>query len=129
MRAVRQRGTPFERRIAAAVRRLGHYYRLNNRRLPGSPDLSNAKRGWAIFCNGCFWHGHKNCGKTKSGTGARVPARHAAFWRAKIAGNRARDARKCRELRAAGFRVLVVWECQLREAARLEDRLRRWLGA
>lgn len=127
MRKVRQRATPLERTVAAIVTRLGYRYRLNHRGLPGSPDLSNQTRGWAIFVNGCFWHGHKNCVKTKSDSGPRVPRRNRRFWTKKILDNRRRDARKCRELRALGFRVLIVWECQLRESWKLERRLARAL--
>lgn len=129
MRKVRQRATPLERAVAAIVTKLGYRYRLNHRGLPGSPDLSNQTHGWAIFVNGCFWHGHKNCVKTKSDSGPRVPRRNRRFWTNKILDNRRRDARKCRELRALGFRVLIVWECQLREPGKLERRLARALAA
>ncbi len=129
MRSVGQGGTPCERAVMEIVRLTGRRYRLNNRGLPGSPDLSNRTQGWAIFVNGCFWHGHKNCRKTKSKTNSRIPALHRRFWSAKIAGNRQRDARKCRELRAMGLKVLIVWECQLRMAGQVEERLRRVLPA
>lgn len=128
MRRVGQRATPPERKVAAILRGLGYRYRLNNRALPGSPDLSNQSRGWAVFVNGCFWHGHKNCVKTKSGAGPRVPKKNGRFWREKIGDNRRRDARKCRQLRALGFRVMIVWECQLRKAEEVERRIGRVLG-
>jgi DNA mismatch endonuclease (patch repair protein) len=128
MRRVRQRATPLERSVASIVSRLGYRYRLNHRSLPGSPDLSNQSRRWAIFVNGCFWHGHKNCVKTKSGAGSRVPRKNRRFWRTKIHDNRRRDASKCRALRGLGFRVIIVWECELRLADRLESRIRNVLG-
>lgn len=128
MRRVGQRSTPLERNVAAIVTRLGHRYRLNNRKLPGSPDLSNQARRWAIFVNGCFWHGHKNCVKTKSDSGPRVPRKNWKFWSGKIRGNRQRDARKCRELRALGFRVMIVWECQMRRVEEVERRIGKALG-
>ena len=109
------------------VRRLGHYYRLNNRKLQGSPDLSNQREGWAIFVNGCFWHGHKNCPKTKGGLKPRTPARNKRFWVGKIDANRKRDARKCLELRAAGLRAVIVWECELKFTDKVRDRLKRFL--
>ncbi len=126
MRRVGQRLTPLETRVAALLRGMGHRFRTNNGNLPGTPDLSNRSRGWAIFVNGCFWHGHKNCAKTKSGIAPRVPARNRRFWSAKIAGNRSRDARKCRDLRRMGMRVLIVWECQLRAPEAVTARLRPW---
>jgi DNA mismatch endonuclease (patch repair protein) len=128
MRRVKQRRTPPELRVASLLRELGVRYRLNNRRLPGSPDFSNQASGWAIFVNGCFWHGHKNCAKTKSGTRSRVPVQNRRFWRAKIADNRRRDARKCWQLRRLGLRVAIVWECSLRDVEVLRLRLARFVS-
>jgi len=129
MRRVGQRRTPIERAAAALLTRMGFRYRLNNRRLPGSPDLSNRSQGWAIFVNGCFWHGHKNCSKTKGGGTPRIPALRHRFWQVKIEGNRQRDARKCHELRELGLRVAIIWECQLKRADKVEERLRHLLGS
>ncbi len=127
MRAVRQQRTSPERAVAKVIRELGYSYRLNRKTLPGSPDLSNARQGWAIFVHGCFWHGHRHCKKTKGGAHGRVPATRSAFWQAKIEANRERDLRKHKELARHGLRVLTVWECELREPARLRRRLRRFL--
>ena len=118
MQRVRRRGTPAETRVAKVCRDLGLFYRLNVASLPGSPDLANKSRRWAIFVNGCFWHQHRGCPK------ATMPKRNAEFWRQKFAANRERDARKVRILKAHGFRVMVVWEC---ETANL-DRVRRRLS-
>jgi len=98
-------------------RELGLAYRRNVRSLPGSPDLANKSRRWAIFVNGCFWHHHKGCKK------ATVPKSNRDFWLAKLADNRRRDARKIRDLRAAGYRVLLVWACELGNEATLRRRL------
>lgn len=117
MQHVRRRGTPAERTVAQVCRELGLFYRLNVRSLPGSPDLANKRRRWAIFVNGCFWHHHEGC---RLGT---VPVRNAEFWREKFAANRARDARKTRELLLAGFRVIVVWQCETANSNRLRRRL------
>ena len=123
MRSVRQRDTKAEVCVRRLVSSLGLRYRLNNRSLPGSPDLSNRGEQWAIFVNGCFWHGHKNCPKTKSGKNVRIPVSNDQFWRFKIAGTK-RDARKCRQLRAAGFRIMIIWECQLHDPNRILERIR-----
>ncbi|MFN7925602.1 MAG: DNA mismatch endonuclease Vsr [Bryobacteraceae bacterium] len=125
MRRVGQQRTPIERAVGEMLTALGARYRLNNRRLPGSPDFSNQTQGWAVFVNGCFWHGHTHCRKTKSSAAPRVPARNRSFWEEKIAANRARDERKCRELRALGLRVAVVWECELRHREKVRRRLER----
>lgn len=123
MRAVRQQGTKPELAIRRLLRELGISYRLGNRSLPGSPDIANRSGGWAIFVNGCFWHGHRNCAKTAGGPTGRVPITNDAFWRKKLNSNRVRDARKIRELRHRGFRVKIVWECDLRRPGVVKSEL------
>lgn len=120
MARVRQTGTAAERRVAAALRRLGVGYRKNVRDLPGSPDFANKSRGWAIFVHGCFWHRHRGCPR------ATTPKNNRDFWLAKFARNRERDARAIRSLRARGFKVAIVWECG---ATRSEARLSKILEA
>jgi DNA mismatch endonuclease (patch repair protein) len=123
MARVRQRGTEPEQVVASLLRRLGFGYRRHVRLLAGAPDFSNQKRKWAIFVQGCFWHHHTNCPR------ATVPKANEAFWREKFAANRRRDARALRALRRVGFRVVVIWECETREPAKLRERLERALGA
>ena len=127
MRAVRQRGTKPERVIGDLLRELGVRYRLNVRSLPGSPDFANQTRGWVVFVNGCFWHGHRNCPKTKGGRSSRIPSTRRKFWSDKIRANRRRDACKCREIRSLGLRVLIVWECQVPDLRRMKRKLSRFL--
>ena len=121
MKRVRQARTAPENAVAALLRAQGVTYRRNVRSLPGSPDFANVARGFAIFVNGCFWHAHRNCKRPHS----RTPKQNAAFWQAKFAANRARDARKIRALRAMGLRVMLVWECELRDEGKLAGRLAR----
>ena len=108
------------------VRRLlhamGRRFRLHRRDLPGTPDivLPGAKK--AIFVHGCFWHRHPGCSKTTT------PKTRRTFWTEKFDRNVERDRRKERELRAAGWDVCTVWECETRELASLEARLREWLS-
>ena len=108
---VRQTKTAPEEVVARLLRDLGLAYRRNVRALPGSPDFANRSRGWAIFVNGCFWHHHTGCRR------ATVPKNNRAFWTAKFAANRRRDAAAIRALRALGLRVLVVWECEVEACA------------
>ena len=122
MQRVRQRRTKAEDLVAAALSDLGRHYRRNVRRLPGSPDFANQRRGWAIFVNGCFWHHHKGCPR---GT---IPTRNRAFWLEKFAANRKRDAAKIRLLRQLGLRVVVVWECEALDPPRLARRLEGLVG-
>ncbi len=91
---------------------LGFRYRVTNRDLPGSPDLANRAHLWAVFVHGCFWHSHDGCPR------ATVPKRNHEFWVAKFAANRLRDARATIDLRKLGFRVLTVWECELKQRPR-----------
>lgn len=125
MRAVGQRDTSAEMAVRGLMSALKLRYRVHNRDLPGSPDIANRRRKWAVFVNGCFWHGHKRCPKTRSGRAPRVPRNNEDYWLPKIIDNRARDARKIRALRSKGFRVIVVWECSLREPSTVAERLSR----
>lgn len=124
MAAVGQEDTRAEMAVRRILHSLGIRYRVRNRDLPGSPDIANRSGRWAVFVNGCFWHGHKNCRKTKSTSSARVPKTRADFWSEKLVANRARDAKRCCELRRLGYRVMIVWECSLARAEELGLRLR-----
>lgn len=112
MRNVRQAGTRPERLVRAWLTSQGVRYRCNNRSLPGSPDLANKKRRWAVFVHGCFWHGHAGCGR------ATTPKNNAAFWREKITGNKRRDLLKQEALQGLGYDVIVIWECEAELLAR-----------
>ena len=87
----------------------GFRYRKNDVRLPGTPDIVLPKYKTVIFVNGCFWHGHSNCRYFV------VPRTNTEFWLNKIETNRQRDARKITELQNLGWRVIVLWECQLKK--------------
>jgi DNA mismatch endonuclease, patch repair protein len=117
MRAVKSRGTAPERAVRALLRPIAPGYRLNRADLPGKPDIVYAGRKLAIFVHGCFWHGH-DCAR-----GARMPKTNAAYWRAKIGRNRARDARTLAAYAAMGWRALVVYECELKDLEPLRSRL------
>jgi DNA mismatch endonuclease (patch repair protein) len=83
-------------------------YRKNVRKLAGRPDVVFGKAKLAVFVHGCFWHGCPVC------TRNRTPKQNAAYWKAKVETNQARDVRNQIDLEAAGYRVLVVWECELK---------------
>jgi len=108
MRRVKGRDTSPERAVRAILRAAGVGYRLGGMGLPGRPDVVMKGRRVAVFVHGCFWHGH-DCPR-----GARKPKANADYWAAKIERNRARDARVQSELLAAGWRVVTVWECEMR---------------
>lgn len=118
MRKVRSKGSSAELTVRRALTRLGVRYRLHRKDLPGSPDIVLGPRKLAIFVHGCFWHGH-DCKR-----GAREPKTNADYWCAKIGRNRARDERARAALAALGWRAQTVWECELKDGARLEAWLR-----
>lgn len=121
MRRVKGRDTTPELAVRRILRTAGIGYRLGGCGLPGRPDLVMKGRRLAVFVHGCFWHGH-DCPR-----GARQPKTNPDYWIAKIGRNRARDARVQQDLAQAGWRVLTVWECDLRDpgfAARLTAAVR-----
>jgi DNA mismatch endonuclease (patch repair protein) len=102
----------------------GFRYRLHDKKLPGKPDIVLKKYRAAVFINGCFWHGHEGCKYS------RIPETHADFWAEKIGRNKERDTKERQALADAGWRVLVIWTCALRNKAAVEstyDALKEWL--
>jgi DNA mismatch endonuclease (patch repair protein) len=123
MRRVKGRDTAPELKVRRLLWRLGARYRLHRRDLPGHPDIVLPGRRLAIFVHGCFWHGH-DCAR-----GGRVPKANRDYWLGKVARNRARDAHAVQQLEVMGWRVMVVWECTLKDQPALEARLRAALAA
>lgn len=90
----------------------GFRYRKNDKRLPGSPDIVLPKYKTVIFVNGCFWHGHEGCKCFV------WPKNNAEFWKKKIETNIARDLKNIEILKEHGWKVIVVWECELKKSCR-----------
>lgn len=111
MSRIRGRDTKPEMLVRRALHARGLRYRLHDRTLPGRPDLVFARYRAAVFVHGCFWHRH-GCAMSN------LPATRQEFWRTKLASNATRDRKAIDALEAAGWRVLVVWECALRGPAR-----------
>ena len=109
MKSVPQKNTKPEMHLRKALHRMGFRYRLHVKRLPGSPDMVFPKYKTVIFVHGCFWHRH-GCKQTTT------PTTREDFWKAKFKANVERDSKNVRELEAAGWRVMTVWECELRKA-------------
>ena len=124
MSRIRSRNTSPEKIVRAELWRRGYRYRLNDKRLPGKPDLVLPKYRAVIFINGCFWHGHRGCPKYVE------PKTNAGLWKEKIAANIARDELNAQRLDTLSWTVITVWECELskknRDAtiARIEADLR-----
>ena len=114
MAAVHSASTKPELKLRRALWRQGFRYWINDKRLPGRPDIVLPKYRTVLFVHGCFWHGHKGC---KNYT---IPKTNTKFWTAKVARNQARDQDVWRKLEAKGWSVIIVWECELKKAT-LED--------
>ena len=121
MRRVKAVGTGPELAVRRIVWSLGGRYRLNRADLPGKPDIVLVARRLVICVHGCFWHGH-DCPR-----GARVPQTRRDYWVEKVARNRRRDGQNTDLLIASGWRVEVIWECELK-AADLPTRVAQWLA-
>lgn len=106
----RAKNTGPELNLRHALWHRGFRYRVNDKRLPGRPDIVLPKYRTAVFVHGCFWHGHKDC---KNYT---VPKTNTEFWLAKVERNQERDQEVWRKLEAKRWNVIIVWECQLKKA-------------
>ena len=118
MRAVRRAGTKAELLVADALRRRRYKVLLNVAELPGSPDVVLPRKKICIFVHGCFWHRHPGCHR------ASVPKGNLEYWLSKFEANVRRDRRKVRALRALGWRVRTIWECQVTDPESIRARLR-----
>ena len=114
MSHIRSRDTKPEMLVRKFLFSKGLRYRVNARNLPGTPDLVFRKYKAVVFVNGCFWHGHEGCKYY------RLPKSNVDFWQTKIERNIARDATTDSELQARGWRVIRVWECELKPKVREE---------
>lgn len=123
MRAIHSSNTAPELVVRKILWANGYRYRLHARELPGSPDVVFRNLRKAIFVHGCFWHQHAACGQD------RHPQTNRAFWAKKLTRNVARDQENIKLLTMAGWRILVVWECQLPKTKQLTYRLTRFLDS
>lgn len=107
MSRIRGKDTRPELVVRSLLHRMGLRFRLHSPKLPGRPDIVLPSRKTVVFVHGCFWHRHARC------RFATTPASNKEFWQAKFEANRARDRRNIAALRKLGWRVIVVWECQV----------------
>jgi DNA mismatch endonuclease, patch repair protein len=111
-----------ELKVRCLAHRLGYRFRLHRKDLPGSPDIVFPCQQSVVFVHGCFWHRHAGCRK------ASIPATRPDFWAQKLGHNVARDAKVRRRLRRSGWRVLVIWECETKQAFKFQTKLSRFLS-
>lgn len=109
MSLIRSENTQPELAVRRIVFGLGYRYRVNSKKIVGRPDISILKHKVAIFIHGCFWHFHGKCRDGK------VPGSNRAYWRPKLTGNKKRDIRNRKKLRTAGWKVLTLWECEIKK--------------
>ncbi len=122
MRQIRAKHTEPELAVRRLVYSLGFRYRLHVPTLPGKPDLVFSHLKKIIEVRGCFWHQHDGC------IDSHVPKSRTEYWRPKLQRNQRRDIENIQELRDLGFRVLVLWECEITKDKRLAKKLRRFLA-
>jgi DNA mismatch endonuclease (patch repair protein) len=121
MARIKGRNTTPERTVRSMLHKMGYRFRLHVRELPGRPDIVLPRHGKIILVHGCFWHGH-NCGRgTRPGT-------NPEFWNRKIDGNMERDKRTRKGLHSLSWKVLVLWECQIKNGETLHRRLRKFMS-
>ena len=121
MRAIRGKDTKPELEVRRLVHGLGYRFRLHRADLPGKPDLVFSARRKVIFVHGCFWHSHA----CKPGL---TPRSNRDFWLPKLRKNKARDARNLDALTQQGWKVLIIWECELKDIRVLCLTVKRFLG-
>lgn len=119
MARIRGKGTKPEVTLRKALFARGFRYRVNVKTLPGKPDIVLPRYKTVIFVHGCFWHGHPGCKY------AYTPKSNTEFWVNKISGNQERDAVVKRKLEKSGWKVIVVWECEIKHVKDLANLLIR----
>lgn len=117
MSRVRSKNTTPELAVRKMAHRLGFRFRLHRKDLPGTPDLVFPRLRAAVFVNGCFWHRHKQCSR------ATVPSIRTQYWLRRFARNVERDQAAKHALECVGWRVLIIWECELRVPSDVSERL------
>lgn len=120
MQQIKSKDTRPEKVVRSVLHRMGYRFRLHRKDLPGTPDIVFPSRRLAMFVHGCFWHGH----------GCRIgqlPKSRLDYWQPKIEANRARDQRKEAALATEGWRIAIIWQCELGNIEALETRLRQLL--
>ena len=122
MSRIRGRDTAPELAVRRIAHKLGLRFRLHRKDLPGRPDLIFPKHRLAVFVHGCFWHRHDGCRY------AYTPKSRTAFWTHKFTDNIARDRRNEKTLLDLGWRVLIIWECETRDAENIRQKLREFIG-
>lgn len=121
MSRIQGKNTGPEKQVGSLLHGLGYRFRLHRKDLPGRPDIVLPKHRTVIFVHGCFWHHHRGCKY------AYKPKSRVGFWQKKFQENLERDGRKTKALKSLGWRVIVVWECELENPETLVTKIRKLL--
>ena len=121
MAAIKAKNTKPEMLVRKFLHANGYRYKLHDKSLPGKPDIVLPKYKTVIFVHGCYWHGHKNCKYYV------IPKTRTEWWLNKINGNIANDAKAVKALKKEGWKIITIWECQLKPA-KVESTLRSLLN-
>lgn len=124
MQRIRSKNTRPEMALRSALFRRGYRFRIHGKHLPGKPDIILSKHKVLIFVHGCFWHLHAGCNEGK------IPKTNTVFWREKLSSNVKRDKNHRRSLTKLGWKVIVIWECQIeKQLEKALDKVIRRLGS
>ena len=118
MSKIRSSNTKPEILVRQSLFKKGFRYRINNKALPGKPDITILKYKLIIDVRGCFWHGHENC------RDGHVPKTNSAFWKNKFIQNKARDIKNHKKLKEMGFNVFILWECEINKKNILDKKIK-----
>ncbi len=121
MSRVKGKDTKPEILVRSFLFKMGFRFRLHRNDLPGTPDIILPRHRKIIFVHGCFWHGHKNCTRSKR------PAANKNFWKEKLNSNIERDQKNYKDLKNLGWEVLVIWECETKNSEKLLEKLERFM--
>ncbi len=121
MSRIRSKDTKPEKIIRSILHKLGFRFRINRKDLPGKPDIVLPKYRIVIFVHGCFWHQHEGCPRSKK------PTSNAQYWNPKLKNNVLRDEKNILELEESGWRVFILWECQIKNLVKNPDLLAKML--
>lgn len=122
MSQIRSRDTAPEKLVRSILHKAGFRFSLHRKELPGKPDIVLRKHSVVIFVHGCFWHRHSGCKRCTT------PKTNAEYWLPKLQRNADRDKEQIADLKKLGWRVRVVWECELKNQLKLKKKLEKYLG-
>jgi len=123
MKSIKGKDTKPEIAVRSIVHRMGYRFRVNQGMLPGNPDIVLKKHKKVIFVNGCFWHGHLKCRRS------RLPTSNENYWKNKIIKNMARDKKQIKLLHNQGWNTLVVWTCEIQDKKKISEKIANYLSS